>query len=64
MNNFDSLNYSTEQLGLYHVEVFDKDGNKIDEAWVEDYTRRSAYFEVMGQLKPHSTFDSTRIKNI
>ena len=49
--------------GFYHVEVFGEDGNKVDERHdVIACTRREAYFDVMNDLKPHSTWDATRVK--
>ena len=50
--------------GYYDVQGFDEDGNEVDRrnnivAW----TRREAYFDVMNDMKPHKTWDSTRVKD-
>jgi len=52
-----------DSLGLYVVQVFDKDDTMVDQANVVEWSRRMAYFEVMGDLKDHMTFSSHRVRD-
>jgi hypothetical protein len=56
--------YSTDVMGRYHVEVYDLKNVKIDETYVNAFTRRDAYYEAMDKLKHHYLWDASRIKNI
>jgi uncharacterized protein YxeA len=50
--------------GFYHVEVFDSNVEKVDERFdILAWNRREAYVDVMNKVKPHKSWDATRIRN-
>ena len=58
------IDYTETELGEYRVVVFDEKGKRVGKATREAFTRRGAYFDCMGEMPPHRTWNAWRVRNV